>query len=167
VDTWQEKHTDEWILKAVSMAKEKRAGIKYVDSILIGWEANGYPKTREEQVQDRKNGQKPKDSTLSPIQEAIKKHFKLTPDWGAKYNEAFVQWILSENVTPEQIEKAALVWAEDKRFNWQAPSLKGIQEHWLDLSETVETHIDYKKDPDAYNNMVLEKIKKQVQGVER
>lgn len=52
VDTWREKHTDEWILKAVEMSKGK--SIKYADSILIGWEANGYPKSREERVKERK-----------------------------------------------------------------------------------------------------------------
>jgi DnaD/phage-associated family protein len=55
VDTWLEKHTVEWILKAVSIAKDKGArSVKYVDSILIGWEANGYPKTREQQVSAKK-----------------------------------------------------------------------------------------------------------------
>jgi DnaD and phage-associated domain len=58
VDGWLEKHTAEWILKAVDIAKEKGArSEKYVDKILIGWEANGYPKTREQQIEDaKKNG---------------------------------------------------------------------------------------------------------------
>jgi DnaD/phage-associated family protein len=55
VDTWLEKHTVEWILKAVGIAKDKGArSVKYVDSVLIGWEANGYPKSREQQVAERK-----------------------------------------------------------------------------------------------------------------
>ncbi len=57
VNTWLEKHPDEWILKAIELAKAKNArSVKYVDSILIGWEANGYPLSREDQV---KNAKKP------------------------------------------------------------------------------------------------------------
>lgn len=57
VNTWLEKHLDEWILKAIEIAKAKGArSEKYVDSILIGWEANGYPKTRDQKVQGAKNG---------------------------------------------------------------------------------------------------------------
>lgn len=64
VDAWLEKHTQEWILRAVGIAKEKRArSIKYVDEILISWEANGYPKTREERVRERKK----KNSGFEPV----------------------------------------------------------------------------------------------------
>ena len=65
VDTLKEKHSTEWILKAISIAFEKRArSMKYVDTILIGWEANGYPKSREERVKEmRGNGSKPSPST--------------------------------------------------------------------------------------------------------
>jgi DnaD/phage-associated family protein len=60
VGTWTEKHPLEKILQAISMASEKGArSEKYVDKILIGWEANGYPRTREEQVDERRaNGRK-------------------------------------------------------------------------------------------------------------
>ncbi len=37
--------------------------------------------------------------------------------------------------TPEQVEQAASLWRSDRRFNWKAPDLKGIQEHWLELTE--------------------------------
>lgn len=66
VDTWREKHSDEWILKAVAMAKDKGANIKYADSILIGWEAKGYPKTREERVNERRGESKPEQNTPVP-----------------------------------------------------------------------------------------------------
>lgn len=66
VDTWREKHTDEWILKAVGLAKEKGAGIKYVDTILIGWEANGYPKSRDERVKERRVNEEKKPPSLPP-----------------------------------------------------------------------------------------------------
>lgn len=56
ISTWLEKHTDEWIIKAIEMAMAKKArSEKYVDKILINWEANGYPVSREEQVQVAKN----------------------------------------------------------------------------------------------------------------
>ncbi len=55
ITVWIEKHTDEWIDKAIQMAKDKGArSSKYVDSILVGWEANGYPKPRSQQVTERK-----------------------------------------------------------------------------------------------------------------
>ena len=53
VDVWKEKHTKERIFQAVDEAKSKGArSVKYIDKVLISWEANGYPKTREEQIQD-------------------------------------------------------------------------------------------------------------------
>lgn len=51
LNTWAEKHTNEWILKAIQTASDKGAkSSAYVDRILIGWEANGYPKTREQLI---------------------------------------------------------------------------------------------------------------------
>jgi DnaD/phage-associated family protein len=58
ITVWIEKHTDEWIDKAIQVAKDKGArSSKYVDSILQGWEANGYPKPRSQQVTERKSAQ--------------------------------------------------------------------------------------------------------------
>ncbi len=55
VDTWKEKHPFERIMEAITLAKTKgRKPVQYVDSILIGWEANGYPKTREERVNEKR-----------------------------------------------------------------------------------------------------------------
>jgi DnaD/phage-associated family protein len=57
ISEWLPKHTNEWIFKAIEMAIAKSAkSEKYVDRILIGWEANGYPKSRAEQVRGAKNG---------------------------------------------------------------------------------------------------------------
>ncbi|MBI5951879.1 MAG: DnaD domain protein [Chloroflexi bacterium] len=57
INEWLLKHTNEWIIKAIEIAIAKGAKAeKYVDRILIGWEANGYPKSRAEQVQGAKNG---------------------------------------------------------------------------------------------------------------
>jgi len=74
--------------------------------------------------------------TLSPkaIQDAVAKFFLLTPNWeGNKFNRQWMQWAMENDVTPAQVEFAANLWRSDKRFNWQPPSLKGIQEHWLEL----------------------------------
>ena len=54
---WLDKHQDEWIFKAIEAARSNGARHQnYVDKILIGWEANGYPKSREEKVQGAKRG---------------------------------------------------------------------------------------------------------------
>lgn len=77
--------------------------------------------------------------TLKPksIQDAIRNYFKLTPNWEAKYNRQFMEWAIQEQITPEQIQHAAKLWGSDKRFNWSHPSLKGIQEHWLELIDDL------------------------------
>jgi DNA-binding transcriptional ArsR family regulator len=55
VDTWREKHDESRIMQAIELAQTKgRKPVQYVDAILMGWESNGYPKTREEKVQERK-----------------------------------------------------------------------------------------------------------------
>jgi hypothetical protein len=73
------------------------------------------------------------------IRDAFAKHFKLTPNWEAKYNRQFLEWSVSIDMTPEQIERAADLWRMDKRFNWSVPTLKGIQEHWMELIATEQT----------------------------
>ena len=55
IHTWAEKHSSAWILKAMEIAAAKKArSANYVDTILIGWEANGYPETRDQKVQGAK-----------------------------------------------------------------------------------------------------------------
>ena len=57
IGVWLEKHSNEWILKAIGIAKAKGArSANYVDTILVGWEARGYPQTREQRVEGAKNG---------------------------------------------------------------------------------------------------------------
>lgn len=56
IATWMDNHSDEWIYKAMQIAEDKGARHQnYIDTILVGWEANGYPKTREQKVQGAKN----------------------------------------------------------------------------------------------------------------
>ena len=60
VDAWLERHTPARILEAIQISKDNKArSTKYVDEILLSWEANGYPKTREERVAERKAKQPP------------------------------------------------------------------------------------------------------------
>lgn len=60
IEYWLPKHTDFWIEEALKRTKAKGArSAQYADTILQGWEANGYPKTREERVQERKAKQPP------------------------------------------------------------------------------------------------------------
>lgn len=55
VDAWLERHTPVRILEAIQIARDNKArSTNYVDKILLSWEANGYPKTREERVAERK-----------------------------------------------------------------------------------------------------------------
>lgn len=55
VSVWIEKHADKWIDLAIDTARGNGAkSAKYADKILIGWEADGYPKTREQQIAERK-----------------------------------------------------------------------------------------------------------------
>lgn len=81
------------------------------------------------------------DSTLSPkaIQDAVRDNFRLTPRWEGKYERQWMQWAIDEaKVTPEQIKRAAEVWRTDRRFNWAVPTLKGIHEHWLELTTSQD-----------------------------
>lgn len=81
------------------------------------------------------------------IREAMAKYFKLTPNWdGNKYNREWMQWAVEQEVTPAQIERAADLWRSDKRFNWQPPSLKLIQERWLQLVENDKTELPNQDD---------------------
>ena len=87
------------------------------------------------------------DYQLKPkaIRDAFAKHFRLTPNWEAKYNRQFLEWAVEVKMTPEQVECAAKLWGSDRRFNWSVPTLKGIQEHWLELTEkkTDEARTQY------------------------
>jgi len=74
------------------------------------------------------------------IRDAFAKHFRLTPNWEAKYNRQFMEWAVSVEMTPDQVELAAEVWRTDRRFNWKAADLRGVQEHWLELiAQKTET----------------------------
>lgn len=69
------------------------------------------------------------------VRKAFADYFRLTPNWEAKYNKQFLEWAVEIKMQPEQVKRAAELWRSDKRFNWMPPSLKGIQEHWLELTD--------------------------------
>lgn len=86
VDTWLEKHPLERILQAIEIATDKGArSEKYVDKVLIGWEANGYPKTREEQVKERRTNGKAPAPSFDPVDPAkIEAAKKAAAAWAAE-----------------------------------------------------------------------------------
>jgi hypothetical protein len=48
IDTWLDKHSDEWIQKAIDITQAKGIrNIGYVKTILAGWLENGYPSERQ------------------------------------------------------------------------------------------------------------------------
>jgi DNA-binding MarR family transcriptional regulator len=75
------------------------------------------------------------------IRKAIHEYFRLNVNWDTKTSRQWLEWAHGENVTAEQIERAAKVWREDKAFNWQTPTLKGIFEKWqllMDASKPAD-----------------------------
>lgn len=80
VDKWSEFHTADWILRAVEVAKENGArSSRYVDRVLVGWAANGYPKTFEEKVAEAKAAKPARKKRESPPPAASPE-----PDWMAE-----------------------------------------------------------------------------------
>jgi DnaD/phage-associated family protein len=70
VTNWLKNHTVDRIEQAIAIAKANGArSIEYVDAILIGWEANGYPKSREQ----KKESRKAKPSGKTPLEKLMKK----------------------------------------------------------------------------------------------
>lgn len=73
------------------------------------------------------------------VKNALREHFRLTPNWKTKFNREWMEWAVSVEMDDDALESAAEVWRMDKLFNWQAPNLKGIQEHWEELSSLQST----------------------------
>jgi hypothetical protein len=64
------------------------------------------------------------------IRKAIHEYFRLNVNWDTKYSRQWLEWAHEENITAEQIARAADAWRTDRLFNWQPPTLKGIFEKW-------------------------------------
>lgn len=64
------------------------------------------------------------------IKNAMHEHFRLNVKGGNKFEREWLEWAVAENITAEQIKGAADLWKNDKRFNWQVPTLKAIYEKW-------------------------------------
>lgn len=57
VSAWLDAHSEEWVLKAIDLAKSKGGrSEKYVDRILLGWEKDGYPQPRAQTNTKPKTG---------------------------------------------------------------------------------------------------------------
>lgn len=72
------------------------------------------------------------------LRKAVSQYFGLNVNWDTKYARQWMEWATQEGVTAAQIEAAANAWRFDKKFNWQAPSLKGIFEKWQMLMEAAK-----------------------------
>lgn len=74
-------------------------------------------------------------SKADQIKNALREYFKLTPRWTSRFDKDWLEWALSENMTPEQVKAASERWGKDRRFNWTHPNLKLIADYWLMLIE--------------------------------
>ena len=63
------------------------------------------------------------------IREAMKA-FPFNVKWESKTGREFMEWAVAENITPEQVIRAANIWKSEKTFNWQVPTLMGVFEKW-------------------------------------
>jgi len=57
ITDWTAEHDDAWILKAIEKGRGKN--LNYIDRILLDWKANGYPKSRAEQIAGAKRTPQP------------------------------------------------------------------------------------------------------------
>jgi hypothetical protein len=72
------------------------------------------------------------------VRKAVKKYFRLNVNWDTKLAREWVEWAVKEEITAEQISRAADSWKSNRLFNWQPPTLKGIFEKWDMLMENAE-----------------------------
>lgn len=57
ITDWTNEHDDAWIIKAIEKGRGKN--LNYIDRILLDWKANGYPKSRAEQIAGAKRTTQP------------------------------------------------------------------------------------------------------------
>lgn len=81
------------------------------------------------------------------IRRAVKQYFRINVDWETKYARQWIEWVVKEDITAEQMSRAAESWKANKLFNWQPPTLKGIFEKWdllMESQPTTETQEAYR-----------------------
>ena len=86
------------------------------------------------------------------IRSAVSEYFKINVNWDTKTSRQWLEWAHGENITAEQIARAAETWRADKQFNWTHPTLKGIFEKWqmlMDASGEVDQLPEVTYDPDG------------------
>jgi hypothetical protein len=69
------------------------------------------------------------------IRKAVHEYFRLNVNWETKHSRQWMEWAVEQEVTAEQIQRAAETWRSDKLFNWQPPTLKGVFEKWQMLMD--------------------------------
>lgn len=80
------------------------------------------------------------------IRTAVHEYFRLNTNWETKMGREWLEWAVGAGVTPEQLKRAADTWRNDKAFNWQTPTLRGIFEKWemlMDASPVAKIHKVY------------------------
>ena len=73
------------------------------------------------------------------LRQAIHEYFRLNTNWETKTARQWMEWAVETGITAEQIARAADTWRNDKQFNWQVPTLKGIFEKWDMLMDAVKS----------------------------
>lgn len=71
------------------------------------------------------------------LRKAIHEYFRLNVNWETKTARQWMEWAVGENITPEQLRASAELWRNEKAFNWQTPTLKGIFEKWPALMDAI------------------------------
>jgi len=81
------------------------------------------------------------------IRSAVSEYFKINVNWDTKTSRQWLEWAHGENITAEQIARAAETWRADKQFNWTHPTLKGIFEKWQMLMDTKASPLETQSTP--------------------
>jgi arginyl-tRNA synthetase len=148
--TWRALVSDSEI-ESPSIQKLNR-GDSEIESLSPIKESNKEKKESAERKPDLVDMELSKLPELS-IRRAIQQYFRLNVNWDTKTSRQWLEWAHGENVTAEQIERASVTWREDKAFNWQVPTLKGIFEKWQLLMEanysTLQNPTYFKPEDDS------------------
>jgi len=81
------------------------------------------------------------------IRSAVSEYFKINVNWDTKTSRQWLEWAHGENITAEQIARAAETWRADKQFNWTHPTLKGIFEKWQMLMDAKVSPLETQSTP--------------------
>lgn len=72
ISEWKKRHSDQRIIQAIEWSVAHRArNLNYVDQVLLGWETDGYPLSREEQKALRGNQKKKSSGGTQDLQAGL------------------------------------------------------------------------------------------------